>query len=75
MTSESVLKISEAEPSPILHDFAVYTWFLTQNRLPLTPKNQFHAKSALYQLNQQMKTYVTADNPNYRTNDLCSTLA
>lgn len=66
MTTKSILKISESEPSPIVRDFDLYAEFLAHNLVPLTPKNQFHGKMTLHQINQSMTTYVTADNPNYQ---------
>ncbi|KKM08456.1 hypothetical protein SY88_23560, partial [Clostridiales bacterium PH28_bin88] len=65
MTITPQLRVSEAEPSPIVRDFGLYAEFLCNNRMTLTPKSQYLAKKPLYQINQLMTTYVTADNPNY----------
>ncbi|MEW6663164.1 MAG: hypothetical protein ACOY9Y_03495 [Bacillota bacterium] len=67
------LRVSEAEPSPIVRDFGLYAEFLSNNRTALTPKNQYLAKQPLYQINQLMTTYVTAGNPNYDQPTRCST--
>ncbi|MHB1127346.1 MAG: plasmid pRiA4b ORF-3 family protein [Bacillota bacterium] len=65
MTITPQIRVNEAEPSPIVRDFGLYSEFLCNDRTPLTPKNQYLAKKPLYQINQQMATYVTADNPNF----------
>ncbi|MHB1418561.1 MAG: plasmid pRiA4b ORF-3 family protein [Bacillota bacterium] len=65
MTITPQIMVNEMEPSPIVRDFELYTEFLRNDRTALTPKNQYLAKKPLYQINQQMATYVTADNPNF----------
>jgi hypothetical protein len=65
MSAQSRLRVSETEPTPIVRDFGIFTDFLSNNRVVLTPKNQQLAKATLYQLNKLMATYVTEDNPNF----------
>ena len=65
MSNQSILRVSESEPTPIVRDFGIYAEFLRNNRVVLTPKSQHLAKATLYQLNKLMQTYVTADNPNF----------
>ena len=65
MSNQSILRVSESEPTPIVRDFGIYAEFLRNNRVVLTPKSQHLAKATLYQLNKLMQTYVTEDNPNF----------
>jgi len=65
MSTQSILRVSESAPTPIVRDFRIFTEFLSNNRVVLTPKNQHLAKAALHQLNKLMATYVTEDNLNF----------
>ena len=65
MSTQSILRVSESAPTPIVRDFRIFTEFLSNNRVVLTPKNQHLAKATLHQLNKLMATYVTEDNLNF----------
>ncbi|MHB8127192.1 MAG: IS1096 element passenger TnpR family protein [Desulfitobacteriaceae bacterium] len=65
MSTQSILRVSELEPTPLVRDFGVFAEFLSNNRVMLTPKSQHLAKATLHQLNKLMATYVTEDNPNF----------
>jgi len=54
MFTSGKLRITETEPTPLVHDFGTFIQYLSNNLCILTPKNEFISRNDLYALNQQM---------------------